>query len=109
MPRLRKDFSPTEPTADGVYSIDFADNVPPGTTLQSAAWTLGPHYVAPPAEPDPSPERRLVGAASVSGSVTAQRIAGLFAGNDYLVTCAGQMSDGQVVVLWTVLPCRAPQ
>ncbi|HJU15724.1 MAG TPA: hypothetical protein VJ770_04575 [Stellaceae bacterium] len=109
MPRLLKDFAVTEPGAVGTYAVDFAQNVPAGTGLASAQWALGIHYTAPGAVADPMPQMRLSDAANVSGTVTAQRIAGLVAGNDYLVTVSGTMSDGAVVVLWTVLPCRAPQ
>lgn len=109
MPRLIKDFPVTEPGANGVYSIDFAQNVPTGATLASASWTLGVHYTLPDAAPDLAPMSRLVGAATASGTLTLQRIAGLLGGNDYLVTVSGTMSDGEVVVLWTVLPCRQPQ
>jgi hypothetical protein len=109
MPRLLKDFPTTEPGAVGLYSIDFAQNVPSGASLASASWVLGIHYTLPGASVDATPQERLAGAATVSGTVTSQKIAGLVAGNDYLVTVSGTMSDGEIVVLWTVLPCRAPQ
>src|SRR5579875_1368360 len=98
MPRLLKDFPVTEPGAVGLYAIDFAQNVPVGASLVSTVWALGLHYTLPGAA-----------AAAISGTVTRQTIAGLVAGNDYLVTVTGTMSDGEVVVLWTVLPCRMPQ
>jgi hypothetical protein len=109
MPRLSKDFPTTEPEAVGVYSVDFAQNVPVGASFAAASWTLGIHYTLPGATADATPQARLVGAATVNGTITSQRIAGLVAGNDYLVTVSGTMSDGEIVVLWTVLPCRAPQ
>jgi hypothetical protein len=109
MPRLIKDFQATEPDAVGVYAIDFGQNIPGGAALQSAAWSLGVHYVLPGAMPDSAPMDRLIGSPTVAGSQTQQSIGNLLAGNDYLVTCTGTMSDGEVVVLWTVLPCRRPQ
>jgi len=109
MPRLLKDFPVTEPGAVGLYAIDFAQNVPVGASLAAASWALGLHYMLPGAAADATPQARLVGAAAISGSVTRQTIAGLLAGNDYLVTVTGTMSDGEVVILWTVLSCRAPQ
>ena len=108
MPRLLKDFPVTEPGAAGTYAVDFAANVPVGASLAAASWTLGIHYILPGAAADATPMMRLVGAATVSGTLTAQRIVGLIAGNDYLVTVTGTMSDGEIVVLWTVLPCRMP-
>jgi hypothetical protein len=109
MPRLVKDFQATEPGAVGVYAIDFGQNIPGGAFLQSAAWQLQVHYVLPGAIADPAPMDRLVGGAAVSGTQAQQSIGNLVAGNDYLVTCSGTMSDGEIVVLWTVLPCRQPQ
>jgi hypothetical protein len=109
MPRLLKDFPMTEPGSAGTYAIDFAATVPVGASLVAARWALGLHYTLPGASSDPNPNARLVGAPTVGGTVTAQRIASLIAGNDYLVTVTGTMSDGEAVVLWTVLPCRAPQ
>jgi hypothetical protein len=108
MPRLLRDFPTTEPGSVGVYSIDFAQNVPPGSTLQSASWSLGVHFTVPYATADANPNSHLVGQSSISGTVASQRISGLVDGNDYLVSVTGTMSDGEVVVLWTVLPCRAP-
>jgi hypothetical protein len=108
MPRLLKDFPVTEPGAAGTYAIDFAANVPVGASLASASWTLGIHYTLPGAAVDAAPMMRLAGTATVNGTLTAQRIASLIAGNDYLVTVTGTMSDGEIVVLWTVLPCRMP-
>lgn len=108
MPRLTRDFPPTEPAAIGTYSIDFAANVPPGASLVSAQWTLGIHAALSGAIPDPAPQSRLSGPSMVNGTLALQRIAGLFDGNDYLAVVTGAMSDGEVVVLWTVLPCRAP-
>ncbi|HZU91281.1 MAG TPA: hypothetical protein VE993_18660 [Stellaceae bacterium] len=108
MPRLLKDFPATEPGAVGLYAIDFAQNVPVGASLAAASWTLGIHDTLPGASADATPQARAIGNATVNGTLTSQKIAGLVAGNDYLVTVAGTMSDGEVVVLWTVLPCRAP-
>lgn len=108
MPRLLKDFDATEPDAVGVYAIDFGNDLPSGGRLVSAKWTLGLHHVLPGAQTDLFAAMRLVGAATVSGSLASQKIAGLVDGNDYLLTCSGTMSDGEVVELWTVLPCRAP-
>jgi hypothetical protein len=109
MPRLLKDYPVTEPGANGVYSVDFAQNVPVNASLVSASWTLGIHATLPDALADLTPQARVVGAAMIAGTVASTRIAGLLAGNDYLVTVTGTMSDGEVVILWTVLPCRMPQ
>jgi hypothetical protein len=109
MPRLLKDFPATEPGSLGTYSIDFATTVPPGATLVGASWTLGIHAVQPGGAPDAMPRSRLVGGTQIEGTVSLQRIGGLVAGNDYLVSVTGTTSDGEVIVLWTVLPCRAPQ
>lgn len=108
MPRLLTDFNETEPEAIGTYAVDFTNDLPVNGSLVSAKWTLGIHRVLEGSAPDLFPSLRLVGSPSVSGAVASQKIAGLLAGNDYLVTCAGTMSDGEVVELWTVLPCRAP-
>lgn len=110
MPRLLRDFPATEPLALATYSVDFAPFVPPGASLIAATWTLGIHAVEPGAAPDLMPQSRLVCAPQVECSTIAvQRIGDLLGGNDYLVSVTGTMSDGEVVVLWTVLPCRAPQ
>jgi hypothetical protein len=108
MPRLLKDFPITEPGSIGLYSIDFAQNVPVGASFVAASWALGIHYTLPDATVDAMPMARLVGTANISGTLTAQKIGGLIAGNDYLVTITGTMSDGEIVLLWTVLPCRMP-
>lgn len=110
MPRLLKDFPATEPLALATCSVDFASFIPLGASLIAAAWTLGIHAVEPGAAPDLVPQSRLVCAPQIECSTIAvQRIGDLMAGNDYLVSVTGTMSDGEVVVLWTVLPCRAPQ
>lgn len=109
MPRLVKDFPATEPGSTGTYSVDFTADLPAGVRLTAASWTLGLHQVYPGAVPDPLPPSRLIGNPAVQGAVSLQRIGGLIAGNDYLVTVTGAASDGEVVILWTVLPCRAPQ
>lgn len=110
MPRLLKDFPATEPLALATYSVDFAPFIPPGASLVAAPWTLGIHAVYPGAVPDAMPGSHLVGTPQVEHSTIAvQRIGNLVAGNDYLVSVSGTMSDGEVVVLWTVLACRAPQ
>ncbi len=107
MPRLEDDFTPTEPGAIGDYTIDFAANVPAGG-IDSAAWTLAVRYVAPGYVLDPTPASRLIGAATLTGTATVQRIAGLSAGNTYLVTATATMEDGEIVILWCTLSCVAP-
>ncbi|HYD04729.1 MAG TPA: hypothetical protein VEC60_03345 [Reyranella sp.] len=106
MPRLSSDFSATEPGAAGNYTIDFTGNVPPGAILASAAWSLSVQRTLPGYSADGSPSSRLVGDDTIDGPATVQRIENLVAGNDYLVSATGTMSDGQRVVLWCVLPCR---
>lgn len=99
-------FPITEPPAVGDYSIDFADNLPPDITLGSpVSWALAVRHAFPDYTVDPSPSSRLIGGQLVTGSVTTQRIAGLYAGNIYLVTVTGTMSDGEVVELWCTLTC----
>lgn len=110
MPRLNKDFPATEPSALATYSVNFAPFIPPSARLVSAPWTLGIHAIEPGAAPDAAPQSRFVGAAQIeNNTIAVQRIGNLLAGNDYLVSVTGTMSDGEVVILWTVLPCRAPQ
>lgn len=110
MPRLLKDFPAAEPGSLGTYSIDFAPYIPPGTSVLSAAWSLSLHATLPGVAADIAPQTRLVGAAQVAdGTIAVQRIGNLVSGNDYLVTATGTTSDGEIIILWTVLPCRAPQ
>lgn len=109
MPRLVKDFPATEPGSTGTYSVDFTSNLPAGVTLTASTWTLGLHLIAPGVVPDPLPQSRLIGNPALQGAVSLQRIGDLMAGNDYLVTIAGTASDGETIILWAVLPCRAPQ
>lgn len=117
MPRLVKDFPATEPGSLVTYAVDFAPYIPPAASLVSATWALTLHAVQPGGIPDPAPGSHLSGAAWIApntqtppaNTVAAQRIGGLIAGNDYLVTVTGATSDGETVILWAVLPCRAPQ
>lgn len=118
MPRLVRDFPAAAPGSLYSYSVDFAPYVPPGASLVSASWTLGMHALLPGAVVDPTPQVRLAGAPWIApnsatpprNTVAAQRIGGaLHAGEDYLVSVTGTTSDGEVVILWTVLPCRTPQ
>lgn len=118
MPRLLKDFPMIVPGDLGTFAVDFAPFLPPDASLVSAQWTLGLHGVQPGTIPDPAPQSRLVGPGWIApdsrtpplNTVAAQRIGGaLAAGQDYLVTVRGTSSDGEVVTVWTVLPCRAPQ
>jgi hypothetical protein len=109
MPRILTDFPAMEPGSIGTYSIDFSPDLPPAVTLASVSWTLGLHAFLPGATIDPTPQARLIGAPWIAGTFAAQRIGGLFAGNDYLVIATATFSDGEVFVRWTVLPCRAPQ
>lgn len=109
MPRLLKDFPSFEPTARGTFSIDFAENIPAGATLASATWTLSIHQVQPYAAVDPDPNGHANGGPTIAGTVVLQSIGpGLVDGNDYLVTATANVSDGEIIVLWCVLPCRAP-
>lgn len=106
---LSSNFPTTEPGANGIYSVDFARQVPAGATLAAAVWALAVEWTLPGSTVDATPSSRLVGSPSISGTISSQRIAGCVAGNDYLVTVTGTMSDAEIVQLWTTLPCRAPQ
>ncbi len=107
MPRI-SDFQTVEPTTNELYPFDFTSYVPSGATLSSATVTLSVYLTIPGYTADATPATRLSGSATVAGSIAKQRITGLVDGNDYLATCTGMMSDGSVIVLWGVIPCRAP-
>lgn len=108
MPRLDADFDNTEPAAVGDYTIDFGPNVPTGSSIDNAPWTLSVRYVAPGYTIDSDPASRLVGEPTISGTKTIQRIADLQAGNTYLVVTTGTMENGEVVILWCTLTCVSP-
>lgn len=100
-------FFPTaRPATNGVYSVDFAKDLPTGVTLVSAAWSIAIAYTLPGATVDPAPGSRLSGTAAVSGTVTSQRITGLIDGNDYQVTIAPTLSDSEILPVEYILSCR---
>ena len=107
MPRIA-DLNVLEPASIAKLPIDFTLYLPAGGSLSSAVFSFGVYLTIPGFTADPSPASRLIGSPGVSGNVATQEVSGLVDGNDYLLTCAGTMADGQVVVLWTVLPCRSP-
>lgn len=106
--RLPENFDTTNPLAASDYSIDFAGNIPVGTTLVSVAWALSVRATLVNSTIDATPATRRIGDPVTVGTLSTQRIANLVAGNDYLVGATGTLSDGQYVFLWTILPCRAP-
>jgi hypothetical protein len=107
MPRLSADFSATEPGSVSDYTIDFIGNIPANASLTNATWSLSVQRTLPGFTADANPMSRLVGSPATQGDTTIQRIGGLLAGNDYVVAATGTMSDGEAVVLWCLLPCRA--
>ncbi len=108
MPRTLRDFPATTHDGNAVYPLDFTGLVPTGLTLTSCVWTLSIHDVWPGFTTDPTPASRLSGAVGIAGLVTNQRIAGLLAGNVYLVMAEATLSDASVVPLWTTLTCLNP-
>lgn len=108
MPQLDTDFPITEPNSNGIYSIDFAKVVPTGGSISGTpTWSISVDFTMPNATVDSTPSLRLSGSPTVSGNTTSQTIVNLVDGNNYLVECSATMNDGEIVVLWTHIPCRA--
>ena len=108
MPRLAAAFDDTEPGSVGDYTIDFGPNVSTGGSIVTSPWALAVRSVAPGYDIDPDPTSRLDGVPTIDGTTVIQRIAGLIAGNTYLVTVTATMEDGEIVILWCTLACVAP-
>ncbi len=112
MPRLTRfgggplDFPIAAPGEVRDYTIDFAQYVPAGGSISSVIWSLAVSAVNGILDPDPN--GHLVSTASLSGTKSTQRIASLLSGNYYLVTVTALLSDGELIELWTYLPCQQP-
>ena len=97
-------FSPTTPAGRPPLSIDVADLLPAGVTLQSAAVSIAVHPKS--AEADATPAARLDGAASVAGSVVTQWFKTGVENVDYVIQFLATFSDGQIEPVDVLLPVR---
>ena len=70
-----RDFDPTDPGENEIFSFDFVNDLDSNESLQSATWTC-----AAVTGSDPAAASRISGSASAAGTQTSQRIAGLLPG-----------------------------
>lgn len=105
--RLPDNFPTAEPGDVADYDVDFADYISAGTTISAVTWALSVRGTLVNRSSDATPASRRIGSPALVGSETTQRIGGLVDGNDYIASIAATLSNGEILYLWTILPCRA--
>lgn len=106
MPMLTAPLPAAEPDSITDYVVDFASQVVGDPALSSAESTLSVRTTLTGYSSDLDPTSHLVGDPTVSGSIVTQRVSGLLAGNDYVLSVRGTLADGRVITLWGLLRCR---
>jgi hypothetical protein len=106
------DFKQMHPGEDETLTWDF------GRVLAATARITGAVVTCEATKGiDPAPAARLglvtdIGAPSPATKAPGQsvmiRVKGLQAGETYRMSCRATISDGQVLNLWSLLPCVAP-
>ena len=108
MPQFSKSFSPPALPGDTcAYSIDIAAQLDAGDSLSGASVTLLVRQGS-----DSTPSARLVGSATVSGTVVTQVIGGtppngLQGGTIYRVVYTATTAAGRTLVNAVELPCAS--
>lgn len=101
-------FTPAaSPGETQLYSLDFAAQLEPGDSIQSATSTLTIHCGS-----DPNAAACLLSAPSVSGTVVSQLIGGALPGGlqpgvDYVWTVSVVTAFARIRVNYAYLPCAA--
>jgi hypothetical protein len=87
-------FTPKRAAEVEIFGVDFADELAPGETITSAAWSMMPVDGV-----DPDANTMIQGSEQMIGSISAQRIGGGVPGVRYAPICTAQTSFGQTLVL----------
>ena len=109
-----QDFDPMQPGETDRFSIEFTDDLKTGQTLSTAVWTCTLLTTLAGSTPDPSPQDRLLGAASfitatlygTTRTVTTQMIQNMIDGNKYLLQATVTTSDGRTLQRYSHVVCR---
>jgi hypothetical protein len=99
-----RDFDPSDPGENEVYSFDFTRDLADNEALTAATWSC---TVA--GGSDPSAASRISGSASVSGKTTSQRVTGLLAGVRYRLQAIATTTFGNTVSLFSHVTCQSPK
>lgn len=104
-----KDFDPSDPPEDEIYSFDFINDLNADEELVSAVFDLSVKTGT-----DASVASRLSGLATVDTgadgrtTVASQRVVGLLAGVTYLIQCLALTDQDNQRNLWSHIICKAP-
>jgi hypothetical protein len=99
-----RDFDPSDPGENEVFSFDFTRDLADNEALAAATWTCS---VA--SGTDPSASAHINGAATVSGKTTSQRVTGLLAGVRYRLQAVATTTFGNTVSLYSHVTCASPK
>lgn len=111
--------TPIQPDETGNLSIEFTDDMPPGSSVQSFSvnWSLVDTDVVDGATADPSPASRLSGGPQVVTfrdgvfglrTFIVQRVANCIDGNRYRLEAVITRSDGAILSRYGHIWCRHP-
>lgn len=95
------DFSPADPLESEIFAFDFRKDLSSDEVVVSALFSLTIIDGT-----DSSAATRLVGPATVSGTLARQRVAGLLAGNTYRLEALVVTNQGNTKTLWARVACR---
>jgi hypothetical protein len=95
--------------------FDYSQVLVNGATIASVA-NVTCEVFSDAGNPDPSPSSRLIGPPAVvpsprtkiAGTAVAQMIGTMIADNTYFLSCLANITDGQVLQLWTRIECVDP-
>jgi hypothetical protein len=99
-----RDFDPANPTESEVFSLDFANMLQSGETINSATIALTVVQGM-----DPKPNSHLAGDLRIFGTVVSQRVGGLVAGVTYSFSITVNTSYSNVITLFSRIACRPVQ
>lgn len=112
--KVDRDFEVITPSETRDVGFDFSNDVADGETIVSATFTIERKSTDDGATEDASPDSRKSGPPDVedseitelTGVVAVQRVTGMVAGNVYRIVCRATTTNGQVLELFGVIPCR---
>jgi hypothetical protein len=95
------DFDPIDPGESEILGFDFADVLATGETPSSTSWAIQTSVGT-----DSSASSRLIGSASVVGTISQQRVGNCLAGVKYTLVASVVTSAGNTLSLWSHLACN---
>lgn len=90
------DYSPSDNPESEIYGLDFVNDLPSGDSITSATWTC---LVANDSQvTDPSPSSRIVGGATITGTVVEGRFSAFVTGCKYVLKATIGTAQGNTLI-----------